>query len=168
MTGQGTYYRRDGRLITATRQRVRSRVRQLDMVGLPSTRRRNACGITPEVPTPRSWAWNLALIGFEAGIAWWAHTAAGVSWSAIVATLAAVALSGVALMTYVIAVHTPRALRRHDALLQAHAAARSAQPAPVEVVDRQSTPHHRTVHAPPVAAVASVTSVVDPAASRAR
>jgi hypothetical protein len=149
-------YRRDGHLVTVGPESKWSRVWRPGMAALPSTRRRNRCGISLEVPKARAWAWNVALIAVEAAAASWAHTVGGLSWTLIGAVLGGVVCFGVALMTYVVRVHTPRAIRRHHALLQAHLSA-------VEVVDRQSTPLH-TVDAH---ASASAT-MVDARVSRTR
>jgi hypothetical protein len=78
-----------------------------------------------------------------ASLACWGHVVAGLAWTTIVLELAAVAGFGVALMTYVIRVHVPRTIRRHEAQLQAHLTATTlaAEERPDEVVDRQSTSH---------------------------
>ena len=112
----------------------------------------------------RAIGWNVAFVGFEGCLIGWAHFVVGVSWSTIEAGLAAVVALGIALITYTVKVHTPRAIRRHQALLQPYQAAEAAQAAraaahdqhdqyrqvqpvqratsgPDEVVDRQSTPH---------------------------
>jgi hypothetical protein len=155
------YYRRDGRCVTTsstTAGSVSSRVRSSGLMVLPSERRKNGTGISDEFPAWRSIAWNVAFLGFEACLIGWAHFVAGVSWSTIGAGLAAVVAFGIALITYAVKVHTPRAIRRHQELLESYRTAapaarnlhcsgqqvRRAQPAtqgPHEVVDRQSTPH---------------------------
>jgi hypothetical protein len=160
MTGRArmpvTRYRRDGRLVTVAGQGRWSRVRRPATVGLPTARRHNACGISLEVPPARAWTWNAGLVGVQAAAAWWAHTGGGLSWAWIGAVLGVVTCLGVALITYVVRVHTPGALRRHHALLEAQLDA-------VEVIDRQSTALH-TVDAH---ASASAT-VVDAGVSRTR
>jgi hypothetical protein len=90
----------------------------------------------------RTWGWNLALVALEAGLAGWGHVVAGLAWTTIALELAGLACFGVALMTYVIRVHVPRTLRRHQALLQAHlTASPAAEDRRHECVDGQSTPH---------------------------
>jgi hypothetical protein len=78
----------------------------------------NGIGITPELPSGRACAWNLAGLAVQAAAIWWAH-AEGNTWTTIAAALGAVLLLGVGLLAYVITVHTPRAIRRHHALLRA-------------------------------------------------
>jgi hypothetical protein len=147
MTG---YYRRDGQYVTTSPTAagpVPRRVRSSGVVFLPSNRRRNGCGITPELPTWRTWGWNLALVALETVLACWGHVVAGLAWTTIALELAAVAGFGVALMTYVIRVHVPRTIRRHQAQLQvqlqAHLTATTlaAEERRHQAVDRQSTPH---------------------------
>jgi hypothetical protein len=143
MTG---HYRRDGRYVTATSSKA-SRVSSSGIVFLPSNRARNECGITRELPTWRTWGWNIALVALEAGLAGWGHVVAGLAWTTIALELAAVACFGVALMTYVIRVHLPQTIRRHQAQLQEAlltAATRAAEERRHRIVDRQSTPHPAT------------------------
>lgn len=90
---------------------------------LPSNRRRNRIGITPELPTWRSRGWNLALLTTEAALVGWGHTVAGLAWTTVALTLTGVAVLGAGLVTYVVLIGTPRAQRRHDALLRAYLAA---------------------------------------------
>ena len=103
----------------------------------------------------RSVAWNVAFLSLEGSLIGWAHFVVGVSWSTIGAGLAAVVAFGIALITYVVKVHTPRAIRRHQDLLKSYRTAavtahnqrgqvqrvRTATPGPDQVVDCQSTPH---------------------------
>src|SRR3954451_23482321 len=152
MTG---YYRRDGRFVTArtsSSSPARGRVRSSGLVVLASQRRKNRIGISDELPAWRSIAWNVAFLGFEGCLIGWAHFVVGVSWSTIGVGLAAVVAFGIALITYAVKVHTPRAIRRHQELLQSYRAAaaaahnqhhqvqrvQTATPGPDEVVDRQS------------------------------
>ena len=86
-------------------------------------------------------------VAVEAGLICWAHFSAGVSWTAIGLGLGGVTVAGVALFAYVALVGTPRAIRRHHALLQG-VRGRQRRPARAdgrglldEVVDSQSTPH---------------------------
>jgi hypothetical protein len=98
---------------------------------------------------PRHLAWNLALVGFEGCLIGWAHFIVGVSWAALGTGLAAVLAFGIALITYVVKVHTPRTIRRHHALLQSYQAAATEERHQIqegasarhEDVDGQSTPH---------------------------
>jgi hypothetical protein len=87
----------------------------------------------------------------------WAHFVVGVAWSTLDVGFAAVAVFGIALVAWEFRVRTPRAMRRHEALLQSylHAGFTSTTSTgstgstartvgagnPVEVVDGQSTPH---------------------------
>ncbi len=103
----------------------------------------------------RSAAWNVAFLGLEGCLIGWAHFVVGVSWWTIGAGLAAVLACGIALITYVVKVHTPRAIRRHQDLLGSYRTAAvtahnqrdlvhrvpMATPGPDQVVDGQSTPH---------------------------
>jgi len=133
MTG---YYRRDGRYIEASPSGS-SRVRASGLVVLPSERRKNGIGISNELPTWRSIAWNVVFLGFEGCLIIWAHFVVGVAWSTIGAGFAIVIAFGIALITYAVKVHTPRAIRRHHELLRSFQAAAAAHD---EVVDRQSPP----------------------------
>ncbi len=135
MTG---YYRRDGRYIAA-RTSSSSRVRASGLVVLPSERRKNGIGISNELPAWRSIVWNVAFLSLEGCLIAWAHFVVGVAWTTIGAGLAAVIAFGIALITYAVKVHTPRAIRRHHELLESYRTAAAA--ATHEVVYRQSTPH---------------------------
>ena len=151
MTG---YYRRDGRYVTARVSSSR-RVRSSGLVVLPSERRKNGIGIGDELPAWRSIAWNVVFLGVEGCLIGWAHFVVGVSWSTIGAGLAAVVAFGIALITYVVKVYTPRAIRRQQDLLESYRTAaataqnqrgqvhwvQTATPGPDLVVDCQSTPH---------------------------
>jgi hypothetical protein len=145
------YYRRDGRFVAA-RTSSSSRVRSSGLVVLPTERRKNGIGISDELPTWRSIAWNIAFLGFEGCLIGWAHFVVDVPWSTIGAGLAAVVAFGIALITYAVKVHTPRAIQRHQELLESYSTAahnqrrqaqpvQTATPGPDGVVDRQSTPH---------------------------
>ncbi len=87
-------------------------------------------GISPELPTWRAVAWNVGFVAVEAIGAAAAHVAVGVSWWQLAAGFAAVLAFGGALLAYVVLIGTPRALRRHEALLRAHLA--NPRPRPVD------------------------------------
>src|SRR3954470_4295788 len=117
------YYRRDGRYVPPASTRRPTRRRDQGMVLLPSNRRKNRIGITDELPRWRMIGWNIVFVAVEASLICWAHFSAGVSWTAIGLGLGGVTVAGVGLTAYVVLVGTPRAIRRHHALLRAHAAA---------------------------------------------
>lgn len=171
MTGQGSHYRRDGRLVTPRVRAGRSSgVRGSGIVLLPSRRRTNGIGISPELPQWRSVVWNLVFVGIEVSMACWAHFLVGVTWTTLGVGFTAVAVLGVALVAWEVRVSTPRAIRRHQELLRSYTTARHAAGASeanpgstVEVVDRQPTPHPT---APSSAPAFTSTTGTAPGASR--
>jgi hypothetical protein len=88
----------------------------------------NGIGITPELPRGRAVTWNVALVAVEVIGAVTAHFVFGVGWWQLVASFAAVLVLGGGLLIYGITGATPRALRRHEALLHGHLASSRLRP----------------------------------------
>jgi hypothetical protein len=80
----------------------------------------NGIGIGLELPSGRAVGWNVAFVAAEVLGAVVVHVAFGVAWWQLVASFAGVLVLGGALLAYAVLVATPRALRRHEALLRAH------------------------------------------------
>jgi hypothetical protein len=80
----------------------------------------NGIGIAPELATGRAVVWNVVFVAVEVTGAITAHLAFGVAWWQLVGGFAAVLALGGGLLVYGITVATPRALRRHEAMLRVH------------------------------------------------
>jgi len=79
----------------------------------------NGVGISPELPSGRAVGWNVAFVAAEVLGSVIVHVTFGVAWWQLGAVFAAVLVIGAALLAYVVLIATPRAQRRHEALLRA-------------------------------------------------
>jgi hypothetical protein len=79
----------------------------------------NGIGIGLEIPSGRACAWNVALLAWGV-VGTFVARHLGATWAELALGAAGVVVIGGAVLAYGIGVATPRAARRHRALLRAH------------------------------------------------